>query len=310
MTRFARRLTIATLLYGIVCSAAGIFLAEITLHPQRRPLDAQATAQAQQLAQRTGSELQDMSLKANGDVLLKAWLIQPAATNNSAVLLLHGLGDNRLGMIGYAELLLAHGYTVLMPDARAHGQSEGALATFGLLERSDIWLWARWFHDNLHPKCLYGLGESMGAAQLLQSLDKDNLFCAVVAESPFSNFREIGYDRVGQFFQTGPWLGRTLLWPVIEIAFLYSRWKYGVDLQQASPERAVSGTRIPVLLIHGQVDSNIPVRHSRRIKALAPRITLWEVPNADHCGAISTEPEEFERRVLEWFSSQARTAGR
>lgn len=305
MTRFARRLVIATLLYGIVCSAAGIFLAEITLHPQRRPLDAQATAQAQQLAQRTGSELQDMSLPANGGVVLRAWLIQPAATNNSVVLLFHGLGDNRLGTIGYAELLLAHGYTVLMPDARAHGQSGGTLAAFGLLERDDIRLWALWLRDNLHPPCLYGFGESMGAAQLLQSLDKNNLFCAVVAESPFSSFREIGYDRVGQFFHAGPWLGRTLLRPVLEAAFLYSRWKYGLDLQQASPEQTVAAASVPVFLLHGQVDSNIPVRHSRRIKGLAPRIALWEVPNADHCGAVSTQPEEFERRVLAWLSSHS-----
>lgn len=309
MTPFARRLTIALLLYAVFCSAVGIFVAEITLHPQRRPLTPEARAQAQQLAERTRSDLQDLTLPANDGVPLRAWLIQPAATTNSAVLLFHGLGDNRLGTIGYAEMLLSHGYTVLMPDARAHGQTGGELATYGLLERGDIRLWALWFRDKLHPKCLYGLGESMGAAQLLQSLDKDNLFCAVVAESPFSNFREIGYDRVGQFFHTGPWLGRTLLRPVIEVAFLYSHWKYGLDLQQASPERTVSGTSIPVLLIHGQIDSNIPVRHSRRIKTLAPGITLWEVPNADHCGAISTAPEEFERRVLDWFSGRALTAG-
>ena len=38
-------------------------------------------------------------------------------------------------MVGYAELLLAHGFTVLLPDARAHGASGGSLATYGLLER-------------------------------------------------------------------------------------------------------------------------------------------------------------------------------
>jgi uncharacterized protein len=59
-----------------------------------------------------------------------------------------------------------------------------------------------------------------------------------------------------------------------------------------------------VLLIHGQADGNIPVRHSRRMHAIDPRTTLWEVPGADHCGAISTEPEEFERRVLGRFSVQ------
>jgi hypothetical protein len=230
-------------------------------------------------------------------------LLKPNHSIGSAVLLLHGLSDNRVGMIGYAEFLLAHGYTVLMPDARAHGQSQGTVATYGLLERQDIRDWVRWISASSRPRCVFGFGESMGAAQLLQSLNGDKLFCAVAAESPFSDFREIGYDRVGQFFYTGPWLGRTLLRPVIDVAFLYSRWKYGFDLRQVSPATAVAATKVPVFLIHGQVDSNIPVRHSRRIKSLAPAAILWEVPHADHCGAISTAPEEFERRVLDWFAT-------
>jgi uncharacterized protein len=302
MTRLSRAI-LAISLFALFCAATGVFVAEVTLHPQRRQLDQQAIDQAEQLAHRAGSGLQDVSLKTRDAILLKAWLLRPKADNGNAILLLHGLSDNRIGMVGYAELFLAHGYTVLMPDARAHGQSEGTIATYGLREREDIRDWAHWIATNLNPRCVTGLGESMGAAQLLQSLEGDALFCAVVAESPFSDFREIAYDRVGQFSYTGPWLGRTLLRPVIEAAFLYSRLKYGLDLRQVSPAAAVSATKVPVLLIHGQIDRNIPERHSRRIKSLAPAVVLWEVPHAAHCGAISTAPEEFERRVLGWFSS-------
>ena len=303
MTRPKRRAILAVVLYALFCVIAGILIADGTLHPQRRPLDAESVDQAAQVARSTRSNLRDVSLKTTDDLLLKAWLMQPTLANDNVVLLLHGLSDNRIGMIGYAELLLAHGYTVLLPDARAHGQSEGAIATYGLLERQDIRAWTRWLADNLHPQCVFGLGESMGAAQLRQSIEGDAPFCAVVAESPFSDFREIGYVRVGQFFHTGPWLGRTVLRPVIETAFLYSRWKYGLDLQQVSPSAVVAASSVPVLLIHGQIDSNIPVEHSRRIKSLAPTVVLWEVPGADHCGAISTAPDEFTRRVLDWFAT-------
>jgi hypothetical protein len=34
-----------------------------------------------------------------------------------------------------------------------------------------------------HSKCIFGIGESMGAAVLLQSVEKERRFCAVVAES-------------------------------------------------------------------------------------------------------------------------------
>ncbi|MFY9561576.1 MAG: alpha/beta fold hydrolase [Terriglobales bacterium] len=204
MNRRTRRAIFALLSYGLLCVIAGVLVAEMTLHPQRRLLDTQAVNTAKEVARRTGSYLQDVSLRTADHILLKAWLIEPRSKNGNAVLLLHGLSDNRLGMIGYAELLLGHGYAVLMPDARAHGQSDGLIATYGLLERQDIRDWARWLAANLHPKCVFGFGESMGAAQLLQSLGADTVFCAAAAESPFSDLREVGYDRVGQFFHTGP----------------------------------------------------------------------------------------------------------
>ena len=145
----------------------------------------------------------------------------------------------------------------------------------------------------------------MGAAQLLQSLQAEPYFCAVAAESPFSTFREIAYDRVGQFFRTGPWLGRTLLRPVVEFAFSYAKWKYKMDFEQISPETKVGATKVPVLLIHGQIDSNIPIRHSRRIAAKHPSVSLWEVAKANHCGAISTSPQEFEQRLTHWFQGHS-----
>jgi len=305
MARLSRCAVTAVLVYALFCAAAGVLVTDATLHPQRRPLDAEAIAQAQQVADQTGTNLENIALKTQDGILLKAWLFQPKGGNASAVLLLHGLSDNRSGMIGYAELLLAHGYTTLMPDARAHGESGGMLATYGLLERRDIHEWVDWIENRVHPSCVFGFGESMGGAQLLQSLATENRFCAVAVESSFSDFREIGYDRIGQFFHTGPWLGRSILRPVIEIGLLHARWKYGLDLQQVSPAAAASAASVPVLLIHGQIDSNIPVRHSRRIKSLAPAVVLWEVPDADHCGAISAAPDEFRHRVVGWFSTHS-----
>jgi pimeloyl-ACP methyl ester carboxylesterase len=141
----------------------------------------------------------------------------------------------------------------------------------------------------------------MGAAQVLEALQAEPHFCAVAAESSFSTLREIGYDRIGQFFHAGPWLGRTIFRPVIEIAFQYAHWRYRVDLRKASPEDAVAATVVPVLLIHGQIDSNIPLRHSQRIRARNASVVLWEVAGADHCGAISVAREELETRLVSWF---------
>ena len=106
MSLRARFATAALLLYGVICAVGGILVAEMTLRPQHRLLGAQSIDDGREVARRTGSTLHDVSLRTEDNLVLKAWFIQPAPGNGSAVLLLHGLGDNRAGMLGYAEMLL------------------------------------------------------------------------------------------------------------------------------------------------------------------------------------------------------------
>jgi alpha-beta hydrolase superfamily lysophospholipase len=303
----ARRWITLLTIYLLLCCVVGILITESALHPARRPVPPESENAVRQIALDVHSELEDSSITAGDGATLLAWTIIPAKKNGNAIFLLHGLSDNRLGMLGYAELFLANGFTVIMPDARAHGSSGGELATYGLLEKDDIRLWFGSLNLSQHPRCIFGFGESMGAAQLLQAVQTEPGFCGVVAESPFSDFREVAYDRVGQYFHTGAWLGRTILRPVVESAFLYAHWRYGLLMQEVSPEESVAATAVPVFLIHGKVDGNIPIRHSRRIKVRSPKVDLWEVPNAHHCGAISTEPQQFRDKVLNWLQVHSAT---
>jgi uncharacterized protein len=200
-------------------------------------------------------------------------------------------------------MLLRHGYSVLLPDARAHGESGGAIGTYGVLEADDVRRWFEWLKKSQSPHCIDGLGDSMGGAELLRSLDEERGFCAVIAESPFATFSEAAYDRLGQQFSRGPRLGRTVLRPAFYAGLLYARARYGVDLERANPERAVAASSVPVMLIHGLADTNLPVRHSEMIKAGSPRVVVWEPEGAEHCGASTTAPAEYERRVVGWLES-------
>jgi pimeloyl-ACP methyl ester carboxylesterase len=257
---------------------------------------------AQAVVAQFGATLEDVSIAADDGTQLQGWFVRPKHAMGDAIVLFHGIGDNRQGMMSLARLFLSHGYSVLLPDSRGQGAS-GAIPTYGLREKSDIRQWFIWLQTHEKPRCIFGMGESMGAAIMLQAI-RTVPFCAVVAESPFANFREIAYIRVGQFFNAGSSLGRIALRPAVEFAFLYCQLKFGIRLSSLSPEMSVVGSRVPILLIHGLSDTNIPIEQSEMIFEHCPaNSSLWKVPNAGHCGAANAAGPEFDTRVLRWFSS-------
>lgn len=130
------------------------------------------------------------------------------------------------------RLFLRQGYRILLPDSRAHGESGGSVATYGLREGDDIHRWVDWLYGK-GATCVNGFGESMGAALVLESLRSESRFCAIVAESAFSDFRSVAYDREGYFVGAGHFgleriVGRTVGLLPAELGLLYARWRYGI----------------------------------------------------------------------------------
>jgi pimeloyl-ACP methyl ester carboxylesterase len=286
------------ILYLAYCVVLAVVLGEFALHPARIPV--QRNLEVQAAMDRLNTQLKEVAITVPDGIVLKGWFLRPKSGIGDAVILLHGVGTNSQGMLGLAEIFLANGYVGLLPDSRGQGASDG-IPTYGVKEKEDICHWFSWLRSYENPRCIFGMGESMGAAILLQSI-KETPFCAVIAESSFANFRDIAYVRVGQFFGAGAWLGRLILRPAVEGAFIYCRLKYGVALSGVSPEKSVVGNRVPILLIHGLSDSNIPIRQSEKIARKDLRnITLWRVPGAGHCGAWDAAGAEYAQRILAWF---------
>ncbi len=285
-------------------SLAGDEIGSGILHPGRRALTAALVAQSDAAFARVHATREEFEVSATDGVRLRGWKVRAALAiaTGDWVLLYHGVSDNRVGMIGQAEMLLRHGYSVVIMDARGHGMSEGDMVTYGWLERSD----SRAIVDALvaqeHPHCLFASGESMGAAVALQSAALDPRIEAVVAESAFRNLREVSYDYAG--LRVSPLLGKTLLRPVAIMGLRSAEKEGGFSAEDVSPERAVATRAFPVLLICGLEDRNIPARHTRAIYAAAigPK-QMWLVPGAGHTQALGRAPVEFERRVTQFFAS-------
>ena len=243
----------------------------------------------------------ESSIRAFDGVRLDSWFVRPAARNGNCVMVLHGIGDSRQGSAGYAPLFLDEGYSVLLPDSRAHGSSGGELATYGLLEKSDVLSWAHWLRQQ-DCKALYALGESMGGSVLIQATALGTDFRAIVAESPYADLTAIAEFRVRQILHLPPLLQSVIPPPLVQNSMTYAKFRYGIDLRQVLPLESIRHTVTPILLIHGLRDSRTPYWHSQALAQANTSSVLWLVPNAEHTEAYSTTPTEFRRRVLGWFA--------
>lgn len=286
----------------LLSAAAGVVLGPYVLHPFRHPLTTRQIARADQVFSRVGATREDLAVHAPDGVILRGWKVVPGHANGDWVLLLHGRSHNRSGMLGQAEFLLTAGYGVVMMDARAHGESGGAMATYGYLERYD----SRAIVDELEasdkPRHIFALGESMGAAVVLQSAAVEPRIEAVVAEGAFRNLREVTYDYAG--LQESAFLGKTIFRPAAMVADFEAEREGGFRFADVSPEQSVAARPFRILLIYGLNDRKIPLRHPEAIfqAAVGPK-ELWLVPGAGHTKAMTTAPAEFRRRVLAFFAS-------
>jgi hypothetical protein len=286
------------LLAAAVSGLVGHLIGAAVLRPMR--LNPQRLQQTAEMLERTGAAKQDFSVRASDGVELRGWKIHSAMPNGNWVLLFHGVSDNRTGTLGYAEFLLRHGYSVVMMDSRAHGESGGEIATYGWKERYDTVGIVNALYSAEHINHLYAFGVSMGAAIALQSAAVEPRIEGVIAEDPFADLREVSYDYAG--LHMWPMLGKTLFRPATIFA-LDALAKTGrFDPDEVSPEKAVAARPFPVLLICGTQDRTIPCRHAERIyEAASGARELWIVDGAGHASALGRDPVEYEERVIRFL---------
>ena len=303
MARLIRIVLILVFFPALLSAVAGWYGAVGFLHPERRALTPDMARDADVTFAQVGAHGEEFEVRAPDGAMLRGWKVRAAKPNGSWILVFHGVADNRYGMVEHARMLLQAGYGVVMMDARAHGASGGAMASYGWLERRDTSAAIDALEPAEHPAHVFALGNSMGAGIALQSAGADARIEAVAAEAPFADLPEAAYDYAG--LQRWPTLGKTLFAPGAWTVVYRGEQLAGLPANEVSSVKAVRDRAFPLLLICDGADVVLPCRHSERIlrAAKGPK-ELWRVPGALHTGAIGAEPAEFRRRVIKFFDSE------
>lgn len=231
----------------------------------------------------------DVAFTSGSGSRLRGWFV-PGRPGVGAVLLLHGVHANRLAMLPRARFLHALGYSVLMPDFRAHGESSGAHTTFGALESRDAQAAACLLHSLAPHERVAAIGVSLGGAAALlghRPLSVD----ALVLESVYPTIDQAAKNRLRAWFgPIGSWLAPSLvreLEPTV-----------GVDPAELRPIDHIAEVRVPVLMAAGSADRYTPIDESKALFArLAPPKEFWEVDGAAHVDLYDYTPAEYQRRI-------------
>lgn len=228
---------------------------------------------------------------------LTARYIKADTESHKLVIAVHGYRSRGLyELSGIAEMYHKHGYNILLVDNRAHGESEGRYAGFGILDRKDVLQWIHYVLGSIDPEAeIYLHGVSMGGAAvlMLSGLSLPPNVKAVIADCAFSNAEDI----LNRVFERKYGVKLTNL---LRITNRICRRRAGYSFDDVSATESVAAAGVPVLFIHGAEDKLVPAEISRinYEACAADKKELCIIPDAGHAESFYQAPELYEKVVF------------
>ncbi|GAC1473656.1 MAG: alpha/beta hydrolase [Isosphaeraceae bacterium] len=226
---------------------------------------------------------------------LRGWY-HPTRTRRQLVVLVHGMWSSWHEMAGLGRDLHRRGYDVLLFDLRGHGESDPSRVFMGRRERADIRAvlgWAR--SEGFPPERIGWIGFSMGASTLLMEAARNPNIRVAVIDSPYGSLPELLDTQLSKYSKLPRWFNPGIL--------TAARLAYGVRTDDLVPIRSArEWGRRPLLLIHGESDTTVPVDQARQL-ALAVGSSCQSVvlPGVEHVDAYRTYPDRYVGAVDRFF---------
>ena len=264
-------------------------------------------------------EAEDIYIQSEDGLKLHARLMdQPGA--KGTVLMFHGYRTHpEVDFSASSHVYYECGNRIVHIDQRAAGESEGKYIGFGVLESRDCCLWAQYIANRFGTdQKIILTGLSMGASTVLMasahhedrrvrincspeepvevSMTLPQNVTGIVADSAFSSPYDIIKKRIRTTYHCK---GRLL---TIAIG-IWSRMLAHYSLKELSVPDVMKHNTIPVLLVHGTEDSNVPVEMT--VKAAencqaSKQVLLVE--GAEHGTGYLVDNEAYKKALQEFCS--------
>lgn len=238
-----------------------------------------------------GLTYEDITIITEDNIELTGWFIPSENADKKAIVICHGYPADKGDVLSFATFLHDK-FNLLFFDFRAMGRSEGKITTAGFKERKDFLAAVKYLKSRGMEK-IGALGFSMGGAVIIMADSPD--VDAIVSESAYADLESILHLMYRSF--------GIFRYPFVYATRLWSRLFIGVDLTQVSPTDSIKNIKVPILLIHSERDSQIPVKHAHILKKANPKAELWIIDEADHGGVWGLMRSKYEERILNFLLS-------
>ena len=242
---------------------------------------------------------EDVSFKTQDNLLLKGWLFEPK--RQKVIIFVSGILDNRTNA-GYYGIILSRellekGYSVLLYDTRARGESQGNIR--GKNEQLDVIAAVDFLKQKgFSAKNIGIISFSSGAASTLMAIDKINDIGPVIVDSAPAVFKTvidnvlINEQHIPQFLMPG--------------VYFMTKQVFGVDISSMRPIDYLS--KVPsrtFLFLHCVNDTSVPPENSKELLSKSnPKSKLVLFPMGGHIETYKKNPDLYRKEVFGFLEEQ------
>jgi alpha-beta hydrolase superfamily lysophospholipase len=240
-----------------------------------------------------GFSAQSVAIPGVGHAVAGWWVDQ--GEGSAVVLLLHAVRADRSTMVSRAQLLMKHGFSVLLIDLQGHGETPGEAITLGYRESADVVAAREWIKHTAPGRKIGVVGCSLGGASLLLAPQPSG-FDAVVLEAVYPRIARAAENRIR--------IRLGFLAPVLTpLLLLQLEPRLHISASDLEPIRFIGQLGAPVLVAAGSKDEHTTLGESRELfEAASSPKSLWIVEGAQHQDLLAFDPQEYEAHVVGFLS--------
>lgn len=240
---------------------------------------------------------EDVFIKSGDGLKLHATYF-PGKQEGKIVICFHGYtSEGMKDYIGLSGYYLERGYSMLLVDERAHGQSEGTYIGFGCKDRWDALKWIEWVIQTCGEQVQILLhGTSMGGATVLMTsgLLLPGQVKGIISDCAFTSPKYVFTHVLHSMYHLPAF-------PLIPITDWINKKQAGYGMDECNAAREVRKAKVPILMIHGEADTFVPVSMCQEIynNCASPK-KLLVVPGAAHAESYYKDTENYEKALDEF----------